>query len=328
MMTTHDPKKPPKPEPTDDELREVAARALARQPVHVRLDRYAEPFEKGLSEADQAISKMLTALRVKRDPPAATPRHTCDGGCKRPVLHRGDWCADCAKRSRTSAADVALREAWHSVNPDGCRDWCRPGNEDYRAAILGTEAYPGIRRLYKKLLVDNPAEGTAAERKQRGDEGLALFKNAVWDDMGSLLLIGPTGIGKTALLSAIANTRLDRARAGQLSNEAFAESCGIRWVSAMDLGKAAARHRLGEDAAPLIRMAKSAKILFLDELGTEPLTADEPLSEVLRARYEPRVKTTFVGSELTLRDLEKRYRTSRIRTIWQRGRLIDLHPRS
>lgn len=307
---------------TDDELRAVAdeARAKHAQQMEPPLARYvAVPWEKGLENIDGALTDMLRAVGVNRGHVAAVDTaHRCAGGCHEIVHARGDWCAMCADRSRYVASDIALATAKESINPDGGRDWCRNEDISYRRAITGTPSEPGIKELYKAL----------PDGERNRDDFNALFRRAEWNG-GSMLLVGPTGIGKSALLAAIGNQMLDRARAGSLSREAFAVAAGIRWVSAIDIAKAASRHKLGEGEPPLLKMAKKASILILDELGKEDQRSDpHAIMELLRARYEPKWKPTFVASEVTLDELNRRYGASTMRTVWQRGKLIDLHPRS
>lgn len=92
---------------------------------------------------------------------------------------------------------------------------------------------------------------------------------------GGMLLIGPTGSGKTSLVVAMLDSwvRADLpARRGSLFVEAG-------WLS-----RARARHKLGADEAPLVTEAMRCPLLVLDDLGSEREDRDGCITDVLWER--------------------------------------------
>lgn len=297
-------------EPTDDELREIDRRARERMAAAQEAEQAPGGLGGALAVRDASSGRPALAAR---HPEGYVPR--CAGGCDAEVSRRGVWCAECAKQSNVFAAELALGAAYASVSPEGGRDWCRPGDADFERAMVGTPAEPGIRRMYSKLPPD--------ARPENAD---AVVMRASWSRaFGNLVLLGPTGIGKSVLMSAIALRILDRARAGKLERADFLVAAGIRYMSAAELAKASRRHKLGDGDPPLMRIAKRAKVLLLDEVGFGDGRDDE-LYEIMRARYEPQWKPTILASGRTVAELVERYGAT-ARCFWPKGRsmVIDLH---
>lgn len=127
-----------------------------------------------------------------------------------------------------------------------------------------------------------------------------------------LTLIGPTGRQKSTLAVALCVDRMDRAR----SAEEVRLAGGIRYVLASELDKARAEHALGRDEAPLIRAAKRATLLVLDDLGKEK-TKGEVITHVLEKRYALGLPN-LITSELTIERLGERYGLSDRRRVAER----------
>lgn len=269
----------------------------------------------------QAQERGQEALRATAAPPPASlasalrfapaaaskgppPVNRCEGGCRTAVPTRHDWCPACGALAGQRAREMQVARARRSVTPDGALEWCRAGTEEYLASVAGARAL--------------------ANAEQR-----RLIERAVWTrEMGSVLFIGETGIGKSKFLTAVANKVLDLAAAtspADLDRLHFA--AGVRRISALDLAQARSQTKFGEEPA-IIRTAKTATLLLLDEVGYEDRKLDpHAIRDVLRARYEPKMMPTIVASGMTYTELEERYGAATLRTLTGRGVLIDLHPR-
>lgn len=325
----------------EEHLRELGEEALETAEEYRRLDAAAPMTIEELAEIDRAararlgaeaapperispedIAGPLDARRLANEGRLGQVRfvHRCQGGCSTPVGARGDWCGRCAAESRKVAVGLALAAAYESVSPEGSRGWCRPGEPDFERAMGGTREKPGIRELYRRL----PAESRDKIRDN------AVLRSSWRHDYGSLALVGPTGIGKSALLSAIALGALDTARSGKVAvgSPDFLAIAGIRYVSGLDLAKDEKRHRLGDGQSPLIRLAKQAPILILDEVGFGDDAGEiSAIREVFRHRFERgREKPILFGSGRRVEELNLRFGEATMRCLWGRGRIVDLHP--
>lgn len=229
--------------------------------------------------------------------------HRCQGGCYATVAKRGGWCDTCAELARRRARELDVAEARESVSPGGALAWCKAGTPEYETA-------------------------TAKARKLVTGATAALVTKAAWSrKAGSLLIIGPTGIGKSKVLTAIGHRIIDfAAGAGWSQPDAMRFARGIRYVSGLELGRARSQAKFETPA--VIREAKDATLLLLDEIGYEESRFD-PLAvrDVLRDRYDPVWKPTIAASGMTYAELESRYGEPTLRTITDRGMLIDLHPK-
>lgn len=134
---------------------------------------------------------------------------------------------------------------------------------------------------------------------------------------GGLLLLGPTGIGKSATATYIAR-RLARARIVDRKGG------GARWASAIDLANATARSPLGV-VPEVIGQAKAAAVLVLDDLGWQE--RDGAVAEVIAARYDGE-RQTIVTSGQPWPALVERYSEAMLRRLLEsggvRGRIVSL----
>lgn len=116
------------------------------------------------------------------------------------------------------------------------------------------------------------------------------------------LFLGPTGVGKTSAMAWLA-----------------AEWPGLQ-IHARELASSERRHGLGEGYPPEIRDARSVRVLYLDDIGTEEQRDLGALQFVLNHRYESGL-ATVATSGLTQEQL-----TAHIGAAYSR-RLVDQHVR-
>ncbi len=216
----------------------------------------------------------------------------CVGGCNAIVSKRGDWCKMCGERDRAAMRATQLAPAYATLP-----DW------------------PWARFTNPKFL----------QRIEAGGGGRMLQAARDWKTAhGHMTFIGRTGIGKTAMMTAVAHQILDLASERELSEKAMAVASGIRLISATDLADAAKRWPpRGADNAPLVQEALDATVLILDELGHED-PRDRSVFKVLDSRYRTRGKNTLITSRLMRVDMERedRYGEDGARRIFDCGAMV------
>jgi DNA replication protein DnaC len=138
---------------------------------------------------------------------------------------------------------------------------------------------------------------------------------------GSLLILGPTGIGKSLTLQALARRMI---RTAYDAGNETAPAVRTVWTTGPDLARAIRETRHGSTCA-LLADARRAPLLVLDEVGQE--TADPRwLLELVDARYTPRPLPTLSASGLTRAELEARYGSGAVRRLVEPvGAVVDVH---
>jgi len=172
---------------------------------------------------------------------------------------------------------------------------------------------------------------TWAEVKTHADarivKGLAEWTRS----SGSLLVIGPTGIGKTtavcARVRAMIEATIRRVHPPMLPIDASTVRfcAGIRWTDARALVRASIEWKWGHGSAPEVEQAERATLLVLDELGYE-LSRTDAIHKLIEDRYKLQ-RLTITTSGLTWQELEKRYGDAVARKLHggSSGTVIDCH---
>lgn len=143
-----------------------------------------------------------------------------------------------------------------------------------------------------------------------------------WSALGGLglVLLGDTGAGKTTLAVALVAHRLDHAKTPEQVRIASA----IRFVSVPALQLERDQQKLGTEDGPLMRWAKRAALLVLDEVGYEhqARTGLAPVvRDVAQARYDAALPT-IVTSGLTEAGLVERYGEATKRRLCERAKVV------
>lgn len=251
------------------------------------------------------LHQLLVEMQV---PTSEFKGHRCAAGvlesgepCDVIVPSRGVYCEACAKRG-TGRVRNMLGPAQRSL-PQW--DWCRFGSPEFKRLSERAKAAVQIAEKWKPTT------------------------------SGSLLLLGPTGYGKTITAVALAHRVIDKAlsildNAVPLdSGQALAAvrlARGLRFVVGTDLALARRRHPLGEGEAPLVTECEEASMLVLDEIGYEA-QHDTAAFDVLDQRYR-KSRPTVVTSGLTHAAFSQRYGDAFARRLRDGGKLVDMHPES
>lgn len=153
-----------------------------------------------------------------------------------------------------------------------------------------------------------------------------------WDGSASMLLLGPTGSGKTSAIVATLHRLRDHA-------EATIRACDVPrrgppperdpcplpafvFTSEADLAAARRHHRLGAGEAELITRAKTADLLILDEVGFAG--AASLVMEVADHRYRLELPTvTTTGADR--RQLVNTLGSACIRRLFEGGQMLNVH---
>jgi len=163
-----------------------------------------------------------------------------------------------------------------------------------------------LRELVGKPKSSNPADVTAAENAKR------RLLNAVagWHSNRSMILCGPTGVGKTAALVLLCMTKA---------------GASWRWVDGYALGQCARRHALGDGDPEMIAMASRARILIVDD--PDHAQDREPFIEVVRHRYDNRMPT-LIATGKPYEGLEEHFGDAyrrRVEESCPECTVVDLH---
>lgn len=107
-----------------------------------------------------------------------------------------------------------------------------------------------------------------------------------------VFLAGAAASGKTSLAVACLREHMPR----------------CLFVRAERLAKAPIEHKAGDGEAPLVRQAKGVKVLLLDDLGTDPVTATSAVRDVVFERFD-RGLPTWITSGLSREQVVATYGT-------------------
>lgn len=242
----------------------------------------------------------------------------CAGGCGREVPHRLDACAICTRNGLIELRAQALAAAYDSVSPRGEFHWAKFGQEQFAKAT-------------------NRARVIAAQLPELEQaQAMRVFGLAAWSRReGNMVLLGPSGIGKTTAMRAIGLRILDAAT-DTLDIEAkdLRFACGVRFVSALDIARARATMAIKHSTTKAINKAQrilgqieSATLLLIDELGSEDGRFDPgAVRDAIELRYRER-RPMIVTTGKTLEEISDRYGEAVARKAWAGGRVINLHRR-
>jgi len=175
-------------------------------------------------------------------------------------------------------------------------------------------------------------EKTATIRGAVGDKQLLEWAEG-YDGKSGALLIGPTGVGKSAAASLALRGLIERHLSTWEQHHPPTHQTrylweaprflSLRWTSAVAIGAARRESQLGSRPTDLVR-AEEPEVVVIDDLGWEQDA--QTVIEVLAARYDA-AKVTIATSGLGISALADRYGDSVVRRIFEgagrKGRFVE-----
>jgi DNA replication protein DnaC len=145
-------------------------------------------------------------------------------------------------------------------------------------------------------------------------------------DAHSVVIVGAAGAGKTSLATALLVDRVNRSLA--LTPKRSPDSSSRRspvglFTNTFEIAKARREHRLGDGEAHTVALAISARILLLDELGSESDGNNTAVAELIHARHEQDRPTIFT-TPFTAQQLAARYGDGIARRVFENAVVIRL----
>ncbi|WP_437948685.1 hypothetical protein WME98_50080 [Sorangium sp. So ce296] len=243
-------------------------------------------FEHGAESVGEVLRKLLADKGIDLDTADARPR--CVAGCGTVVESDGQWCAPCARADRALLRAERVKAAYASLP---AWPWCRFDDPKFEAIL------------------------------RRAPDVLSAARAWI-PSHGGLVLIGRTGIGKTAAMVAMAHRILDFARDNELPDDKTDLPRRLRLIRTSDIIRATRNHPFGAGSdAPLLRTAYEASVLMLDDLGREP-PDDKTIFDMLDHRYWAGLPTV-VSTNLTRAEMHARYGEAGGRRICELGRVVE-----
>lgn len=165
--------------------------------------------------------------------------------------------------------------------------------------------------------------GRSGEMLNRVDERLRTALMARDEVSLSAVLLGPTGCGKSTAAALLVHRALsecaDEGRRGVVLD--------VCWTNATDLALAERRHPLGQGEPPLVRRARTAGALVVDDIGLE--ATEGAIFPVLSHRYHHRLPT-IATTGLTKSELSAHLGAAGVRRLTEqhagfRVLVVDCH---
>lgn len=282
--------------------------------------RYSAEAHDVLTHTTPEVQALLRELcdRIVVGPQHGLPPRALDAPVRRcrcgaEVVGFNSNCAEC---DRKDYLEQRLLPARRSFDPTYGREdgdamqWCRVGTEAYRNAVA--------RANDAARLIEDPAV-----RKTALDVIAGRWTRTIGRS-GWVLLLGPTGVGKTSVATAVGHKLIDfAARADGSASEhrkAIRFAREARMMTGRQLATARQRHRLGEGDPGEVLIAYDASLLVLDEVGRD---SPEEVRDVVfhRARAS---RPTIMTSSLTKDRFASWIGIDMVRRIEENGVVVDL----
>jgi DNA replication protein DnaC len=146
---------------------------------------------------------------------------------------------------------------------------------------------------------------------------------------GNLVLLGPTGIGKTACAHAIVHriVTMSLHEPERLKRDDWQFAERLRWYEASTIALARRHKRLGRGEADVVEEARNASLLVINEFGFGPSSdaGDGTLFDVIDARYGAGAPT-IVTSGCREAEIVERHGAAFMRRLRDRGLIFSAYP--
>lgn len=209
------------------------------------------------------------------------------------------WCSICHGEMRRGASVVCTKCLLETV---------RARRESYLA-----EARASIPTVFRGLRLD----GDELPRRVTSASPELLAAALEYTASARVVLLGPSGAGKTSIGCAMLNALIDRGAALDCTPTAFRTAQGARFVDALELRTAVAEWKLGQGTPPEVEEAHAATVLLLDDVGKElELKTANPIPEIVRYRHA-RGLPTWVTTSLDETKMTISYDQAHMRRIFE-----------
>lgn len=283
------------------------------------------PLVPGKPDFFAAVAKRMGADVPVPVPAAYAPPCVCG----KPMPRRNEICAECSFKQRYERWREQLQKtiapAIASFDPSGQMGWCRAGDQRYLNAV-----HEG------RLAATDLPHGELRTR------ALRLLTEARWTPADkTVVLLGKTGLGKTMATIAIGHRLIDWSltEANPIARSSdpeeverarrhaalVAHATGMRFMTAAALVAEERAHPFGCGEPPLMRQAKQASLLVLDEVGR---CRPEPIIELIFDRYAINRAPILMTGSVTLAEFESWLKPEALRRIKEAGHIIDLSQRA
>lgn len=208
---------------------------------------------------------------------------------------RARWCNECGRHPCATCRRVQVDE-W-----DGVCASCR---------LRTVVEQIGIPRRYRDARFDSEA----LSQRVRSVSVVRASREA--SAARNVIAIGPSGSGKSSVMSAMVQNREKL----ELERKSFRGP--LLWVSALDLERARAEHRLGDGEAMLVTRAINAGLLVIDDLGAESPRAADVIAHVIHTRHDDEA-ATWVTTGLSAADIASRYSGGVERRLYEGAAIVQ-----
>lgn len=170
-------------------------------------------------------------------------------------------------------------------------------------------------------------DASAAEFRSKVAKQFQAFAITYGADC-SAVLAGTTGAGKTSSVIAALRRLRNQAEADAIATPGLQATehpmlnmlAGMWWFTGSELASARRQHPMGQGVSPIVKNAKGAALLIIDELGYEDFSPE--LSEVIHLRESQR-RPTIVTTGLTPAAFRTRYGDATWRKLTTDGLVIE-----
>jgi hypothetical protein len=228
-----------------------------------------------------------------------------------------------SRSDRQAWSDYLDRE--HALSAELRAELTRLGDaerdaESLATALRGDDARTSLAdRTERDCLCHLPRWAVAQTERARLVVIAPPLRSAIarWQPPANLLLLGPTGTGKTTAAAHLILTMLGR----WLDADCTGELVDVHWIQSTRLERARREHGLGQgESLPLVT-ARDCGLLVIDDLGQEPSRGETCIWDVIDRRYSDCLPT-IITSGLTRGDLASRYGAAFVRRLNQDGTAV------